>query len=173
LDVLQAHKPMLTFQLHFLYDVLYIIRLLRCVYAEHFAKFVRPPPDAFPAPVGLQSNTDASVEHEIHAAEDSPHASGSVPSPKHAADAQRHNPNEAAEAGPRPLKLMNVDLPFEVQVRMVNFSSLFPLVLMFSSMHHLCTGLSALSGWCRLQSRQEQWFCLKGSMLSLENSALA
>lgn len=131
---LQAHKPMLTFQLHFLYDVLYIIWHVRGVYSEHFAKLFLPSPapaatsptQAPPPPVQMQSSTDASIERALPAATSAVHAAGSAASPTHAAQAQHSIPEVATGAvqPQRPLKTMAVDLPFELQVTFASFSSL-------------------------------------------------
>lgn len=109
---------MLTFQLHFLYDVLYIIRHVRGVYAEHFAKLVSPakppcatsPTHAPPSPGHMHSSCDVSPDREIRRAASAVHAPAS---PTHV---HGRGPQVATGVLQRPLKTMNVDLPFELQV---------------------------------------------------------
>ena len=119
---------MLTFQLHFLYDILYIIRVVQGVYVESFAQLLAKPPAPAavdpsqpPSPaVHTHSSTDGSMEHDTSATTSPVHAAGSVASPTDAARALHSHP-EVATGVVEPqsrVQTMAVDLPFELQVSM-------------------------------------------------------
>lgn len=120
---LQAHKPMATFQLHFLYDILYIIQHVRGKYRDHFSKLHPCPASPTPTPAHAPSSPqkvptgpDVSGEPEIQPAAACADGTGAAWYCTEPSISPKVTNSTAVAPLAGSLKTRSTEFPFEIQV---------------------------------------------------------